>query len=172
VTTDQFRPAIHRYGTARGYSLSAAMIFHSPDRKPSNEIATILPVLSLVGFSIELYLKAILLEDGMTDKELGRPPFGHNLHQLWSETQQRGFPDVDDMGLLLHYVGKDHRELAYRYSDSTRNYHVPNFNAVFVTLNNLDDAIDEKLGASAGRGLSVGRQETPSHRGRQYFDRD
>ena len=52
-----------------------------------------LRALSLVaGLIVECTLKAFLSHKGMTEKELMRRPYGHNLEELWLEAERRGLP--------------------------------------------------------------------------------
>lgn len=53
--------------------------------------AFIAPATLSLAFAIELFLKCVLLKAGKTAKELGKPPYGHDLWFMWNmpELQQQ-----------------------------------------------------------------------------------
>lgn len=69
--------------------------------KPGYEIIAPVPVLCLIGHSMELSLKAFLLHNGVTLREL-RIQFGHNLGKCFKKAKELG---------LLGAVAFDEHEL-------------------------------------------------------------
>jgi hypothetical protein len=46
--------------------------------------AFIAPSALCLAFAIELFLKCVLLKAGKTAKDLGKPPYGHDLWSMWN----------------------------------------------------------------------------------------
>ena len=72
--------------------------------RPGFEIVAPIPVLYLVGHSIELSLKSYLLQQGITLSDLRRN-FGHNLHD--------SFRKAKELGLLNHVSFTNQEEGAF-----------------------------------------------------------
>lgn len=62
-------------------------------RKEYQDIPPI-PVLYLVGHSIELALKAFLVHMGMPISDLRSKPYGHNLLRCWEKSLELGLRDI------------------------------------------------------------------------------
>jgi hypothetical protein len=66
------------------------------------------PIEFLFWHSIELFLKAFLLADGMDAKTLSGRKFGHNIQALWKECAFRGLHlSVKDAALLSYMPDTD-----------------------------------------------------------------
>ena len=69
-----------------------------------------------LGFAVELYLKAFLANEGVTDDALMKKPYGHNLRQLFSEAKTRSFnTELPAMERIIHFLHQDHSKYTYRY---------------------------------------------------------
>lgn len=68
------------YSTAKGFCQGAFAMMANPNRFQTPDDTTfILSFHHLIGFSVELYLKAFLIEKKMTEVELMKKPYGHSL---------------------------------------------------------------------------------------------
>jgi len=54
------------------------------------KIRSVMPVYYLYSHSLELTLKAFLRAKGISNEELGKRKFGHNLINIWTECVARG----------------------------------------------------------------------------------
>ena len=71
---------------------------------------------NVLGFCVELYLKAFLSKVGMDEKNLRSKKYGHNLENLLDEAIKRGFDvRLADMKAILKHLGSGHGEYTYRY---------------------------------------------------------
>ncbi len=77
---------------------------------------TFLAFYNVLGFAIELYLKAFLQSTGHRSDELSRKPFGHNLQALFDEALKDGLQLTDDtVRLVIMKIGGTHGDYTYRY---------------------------------------------------------
>jgi len=73
-------------------------------------------IYNVLGFTVELYLKAFLAKNGMQDSELWKKEYGHNLSSLFEEAKRRGFAVcLADMTAIIKFLGAGHSEYGYRY---------------------------------------------------------
>ena len=79
---------LHPEETSAGFLLDSREFLIAAELVLNKSNHVSLPVYFLLARSIELSLKAFLLEAGMTPKTLGYKPFGHNLVTLYEETKK------------------------------------------------------------------------------------
>lgn len=154
--------AIHRYHTAKGYFQSCMMITRSPDRNDEpRKYLTLLSMMMLTGFSVELYLKAWMLqkkrEEGIPDVEASElvRKYGHNIRRLFKDCSETGL-DVLGVDELVDVLAQGHQDYTYRYMNEGDKIIVPGWVQAFQTLDRLDNVVDEMVGASASQGLVPG----------------
>lgn len=71
---------------------------------------------NVLGFCVELYLKAYLSKVGMDEKALRSKKYGHDLKNLLDEAIKRGFDvRLADMQAIIKHLGTGHGEYTYRY---------------------------------------------------------
>ncbi len=141
------------YSTARGYVQSAYTMMISPVRfSLPDDTPYHLSFHMLCGFAVELYLKSYLVEQGITDNQLMRPPFGHDLKSLYEECSVRKFKNSGALA-LIEYFGDYHKQLIFRHAKRDVDYPVPNIRAMFTAFSKLDSYIDKVTNARASRGL-------------------
>lgn len=63
-------------------------------RRPGFEIIAPVPVMYLVGHSIELALKAYLVHEGVSLDELPTKKYGHNLEKCFDSASQLGLSNI------------------------------------------------------------------------------
>lgn len=137
------------------------MIVLHPTHEGINAISVSMPIHMLIGFALELYLKAWLLAAGVTSGILRSKEMGHNLQGLYESARSHGMPDTRDMQSLIDLVHKYHAGFDYRYMKEGTNYTLLNYPLCFEILNRLDEEVDGHVGASASLGLTVGRYRKP-----------
>jgi hypothetical protein len=113
------------------------------------------PVGALACHSIELALKAVLLNRGYTAEEI--LDFRHNLKKLFRETRHAGLDWSDLDTKAIAFYAKAVLEHAFRYRNSARPY-------VFDDQEIL--AFTEKVFMRCARALGAGRSLRPRPRGR------
>lgn len=63
----------------------------------------------LVFHAIELGLKAFLIKRGLSESELSRNPFRHNLINLYKESKRRGLTlDINDTNEMISWINEWH----------------------------------------------------------------
>jgi len=144
--------AIRIYSTAKGYAQSAYLIVTSPHRyQVPDDTTFILPYHMLLGFAVELYLKAYSTYTGHPDSELRGADMRHNLGKLLELNENDGF-NLPAAKKLADYLGEQHRTFEYRYMKPDSSYFVRWQAEVFGELNELDIYVDDRIGASASHG--------------------
>jgi len=146
--------AVNRYHTAKGYFQSCIMIERSPERNTdARRTLTVLSMMMLTGFSLELYFKAWLLAQGKTtDQVLG---YSDRINDLYCDCREAGL-FVDQLDHLVGAIAVQHQDFTYRYIQNDAEVPLLNWNLTFQILNALDNQVDEAAGASASFGLQPG----------------
>jgi hypothetical protein len=144
--------AIRTYSTAKGYVQSTYLIVTSPDRfKVPDDTTFILSYHLLLGFAVELYMKAYLTHTGHTEAELRSGSVRHNLKKLLELSEADGFVLPDAIN-LVDYLSDQHGSFEYRYMKPGSSYDIRDQAEVFDELNELDAYVDGQIGASASEG--------------------
>jgi hypothetical protein len=140
------------YSTAKGYVQSAFLIMANPYRfQASNDTTFFLSFHLLLGFSVELYLKAYLRHTGHSEKDLKSFGVRHNLEKLLELSEADGFA-LPAAKSLVDYLTKQHGNYEYRYPNIDGSYRARSLGELFGELNQLDWYIDSAVGASASHG--------------------
>jgi len=158
--------AIRTYSTAKGYVQSSYLIVTSPDRyRVPDDTTFILSYHMLLGFAVELYLKAYLTHAGHAEAELRSGGVRHNLKKLLELSEEDGF-DLPAAKKLVDYLGAQHGNFEYRYMKPSGSYYVRWQAEVFAELDELDTYVDGEIGASASqaRAPSSGGWTVPADR--------
>ena len=154
-------PAIRAYSTAKGFcQCGVAMVGGHARFSLPDDTSLFMGFHHLIGFAVELYLKAFLLAAGLTEEELRRPPYGHNLDTLLHATLRHGLKCAD-AAMLCSYL-RQHGSFEYRYMKPGSMYPSLPINLLLAALSELDNLVDRHVGASAGMGKEPGgRWEIP-----------
>lgn len=128
---------------------------HAHPHAAANPGLIFLPVQTLLGFALELYFKAWLEGPGR-DEDALRRTYGHNLTKLFADCVTEGLPTIPRLDDTVVQTAGSHADYTYRYFKSTKTYKAMGMMTVFAVLNTLDAAVDQKVGASASRGLAAG----------------
>lgn len=153
MTTNTYDNAIKNYSTARGYVQSIFLIATNERRYQANkDTPFILASMLLAGFAVELYLKAYLQRSGF--KESIKT---HDLRKLSHLCEKRGLP-ASKMKDLVDFFYQSHRDGLYRYMRGEHEYEVPKLHILFNLLSDLNNIVDEALGARASYGLEIDGQ--------------
>lgn len=155
TTPPPARTATDFYVPAKGYAESAKIIKLSP-LTSGREGMTFLPLHMLVGFSVELHLKAWLTDVGFNEETLRRKPYGHNLNELYGAAKANGLPPIDRLDALVPYLHGPHADFTYRYFRQDITYESMELGSLFGILDALDTVVDSKIGASASIGKAPG----------------
>jgi HEPN domain-containing protein len=130
-------------------TVSTAFLLHAKDFLYAAEfvlnraVGVSLPAYFLFGLSVELSLKAYLLERGMSLKELKSPnKFGHDLAKLLNEAQRR---DLNDVVTLNQQEAGVIRLLSYDYMIEKRFTYPMNGHEYFLPLIEVTEVAARKL---------------------------
>ena len=120
--------------SSRDFFIAASHLLNYPSETP-------LPTLFMLGRSIELSLKSLLLAGGMKSSELSKTPFRHDLISTFGEVLRRKLIQPDILTPLeigaLELLSKEYDHTRLSYSDLSRPYHIPRID--------LAESIAEKL---------------------------
>lgn len=143
------------YSTARSYLQFVVVGHNHQPFGTAYEMSFHLPKSMLLGFALELFLKAWLHYSGTTEGDL-RDMYGHDIEDLYNDAIANGLPQTADFDRLVQELGSDHKDFGYRYMRDTSQYNPMDYVAVVNILQELDRVVDERIGASAALGLQPG----------------
>ena len=136
-----------RYMAAKGYLQATRVIAASPLLSDEDQAAlTVLPMHMLIGFALELYLKAWLLGAGRTSVVVRE--WKHDIPTLFLEARIEGLPLIPLLDQLVETIGIDHVKLSYRYVSPGQELSVVTaWPLTFEILGELDAAVGARLEA-------------------------
>ena len=136
------------YAFGRGYVEAAKMIFMSPHYQEKQDQA-LLPMYLLVGFSIELLLKAFLQHKGTSDKVLKSVAMRHDLEALLTAADRDGLTNVHtQLWELVNTIKDHHRDHEFRYAPDTT-YPLLDMPLTFGVLDALEERVALEIDAKA-----------------------
>lgn len=104
------------FKAADGHRRAVEILQPHEFRVDGNRDSLFFSIYNVLGFTVELYLKAFLAKEGMKDSELWKKEYGHNLSNLFDEAQKRGFKVcLEDMAAIIKFLASGHSEYGYRY---------------------------------------------------------
>ena len=99
------------------------------------------PVCNLIGHAAELYLKAFLLANGRTPKDLAKKDLGHNLMRLYEASKLEGLILDSDSVDALASLSPEYGEFPYIFRYPELGKRKLNFlDGLFLLLDALRDA--------------------------------
>jgi hypothetical protein len=97
-------------GLSRAYGIGAGECLYSA-RKLDDGFGDLTAEYIITFHAIELGLKAFLVKQGLTEDQLRRKPFGHNLIGLFEEAKRRGLAlDLANADEFIAWVNEWHCE--------------------------------------------------------------
>ena len=119
---------------ARDFFVAASHLLNYRSESP-------LPTLFLLARSIELSLKTLLLESGLSAIELSRKPFRHDLVATFNEVLKRNLladnvVDQNEVG-ALDLLSKEYSATRLGYADFERPYYIPRIDLAESVANKL-----------------------------------
>lgn len=104
-------------------------------------------IYNLLGFTVELYLKAFLSKNGIQDSELSKRPYGHNLNNLFDKALECGFDvSLENMASIIEFLDVGHGEYMYRYvQDSSNLNYFHDLSLVINTLQQVHISMQDDL---------------------------
>jgi len=104
------------FKAADGHRRAVELLQPHEFRPDGSRDSVFFSIYNVLGFTVELYLKAFLAKDGMPDSELWKKKYGHNLSNLFDEAQKRGFAVcLPEMTAIINFLGSGHADYGYRY---------------------------------------------------------
>jgi hypothetical protein len=103
-----------------------------------DEAHRFLPMHNLMGFAMELYLKAWLSHAGLTKKQLGAKHYGHHLKNLFAEAKSADIPSINGLEPLIDHLHGPHHKLQYRYLDADMTFMLTAMDVVIPIFDELD----------------------------------
>lgn len=118
---------------SRDFFVAGTHLLNHPSTSP-------LPAVFLLARSIELSLKSVLLNHGLSGQQLARKPFGHDLGKLWTEAASRssvcGALSLDHAA-AIDILTADYASASLSYIDSGRRYLIPRLDLLEEAASNL-----------------------------------
>lgn len=151
------RESIQRYSTAKEYVMAINIVRHNPSYTNDHETNTRRPTHLLLGFALELYLKAWLLADSVSSDKVRQ--YKHKLLDLHGAAVSRGFPSDKDIEVLVSHMAAPHGQdgdYVYRYTDGNDDVPGVKWHIAWPIIEKLDMIVDEHVGASATYGHEPG----------------
>ena len=131
------------------------MIATSPLRSDESKVVlTVLPMNMLIGFALELYFKAWLLDAGRPSAKV--KALSHEITALHNEARIEGLPLIPLLDQLVEALSPGHEDFTHRYINSGDEVSLIKWPLAFAALQDLDTAVDAKIGASASMRLKPG----------------
>lgn len=141
-----------RFGTAKGYLQTIYATISSPLFQPMQNMEALH---LLVGFFVELNLKAWLLNSGVPSHEVRK--YSHDIERLFADCLAKGMPTVNRLDELVAAVSPSHKDLTYRYIDPVDGGIDPlQWPIVLPILDAFRIMIDTEIGASTFDGFPPG----------------
>ena len=136
--------ATSAYGTAKGYVQSAYVIVTNPARSQVDDCTIFYSLHLLIGFSLELYLKSWLLNNGIDAKKLRQKTYGHNISYLYREARKRGLNS--EYNLSIQHIAEKHASFEYRYPKPDSVFKVFPIQDIFDYLSQLNNEVGRGIG--------------------------
>jgi hypothetical protein len=136
------------FKAADGHRRAVELLQPHEFRNDGNRDSLFFAIYNVLGFTVELYLKAYLANSGMRDNELWAREYGHNLKNLFAEARRRGFAvRLNDMAAIIDFLAAGHGEYAYRYvqDEGVLNY-FNDLNPVVYALQQVHVSMQDDLG--------------------------
>jgi len=140
ATTSGFDPSLMRFASAREMQQAAVLV--AKHNRETGARRSIGAIYFLMGFALELYLKAFLLRSGLDDVALGRRPYAHDLRRLYFEASARGlaFAEAAELEVMVEALADAHADFSFRYMQPNSTIRVPEpIEAALKLLSRLDD---------------------------------
>jgi hypothetical protein len=147
--------ALAYYITAKGYGQSAYILIANPVRfMMPNDYHIVLSFHMLLGFAVELELKAALSHSGHSQKALRAPKVRHDLWALWNMAKDDGFECLEALP-LIEVLAENHKNYAFRYFSLDARYVTMEPKGTFECLHSVDKAVDQLIGASESHAKDI-----------------
>lgn len=135
--------ALAHYSTAQSFCGAAHLALSNPQRLyASHDIALILPFHHLMGFSLELYLKAFLSAYALSEDDLKK--YGHNLTALLERCHSFGM-NCPEALILAPLFPHHHKPFGYRYSRANYVYEFERMEYYFYHFSQLDFYVHQAI---------------------------
>ncbi|WP_131800226.1 hypothetical protein [Methylobacterium indicum] len=146
--------AVVRYATAKEYVEAIKLIITSPHYIGKHMMIAVRPTHLLAGFATELYLKAWLLADGVSSKDVQK--HGHKLLDLHADAVARGFSTNSGIDALVSNLAEPHgqnKDYVFRYTHTDAKITPLAWDYALIVFDSLDVIVDAHVGASVSYGL-------------------
>lgn len=113
------------FKSADGHRRAVELLHPHEFKADGNRGSLFFAIYNLLGFTVELYLKAFLAKEGVQEAELRSKKYGHKLSKLFDEAKKRGFAVcLADMEAIVKFLDSGHGQFGYRYvqDGGTLNY--------------------------------------------------
>jgi hypothetical protein len=104
------------FKAADGHRRAVELLIDHEFRSDGSRDSVFFAIYNVLGFAVELYLKAFLAKSGMADSELWTRQYGHDLQRLFEEAKKRGFDvRLPEMVAIVDLLSAGHGSYGYRY---------------------------------------------------------
>lgn len=131
-----------------------------PHLPKGDEWSLLFPQRLLLGFSLELYLKAWLRLQGTSSDDL-QFKYGHNIDLLFEDAKSAGLPEPSRYHDVVSQISPQHRDYGNRYPKDGSYYVAMDYMYVAWVLACLDETVAEHIpNVTKGHGIDF-RQLSP-----------
>jgi HEPN domain-containing protein len=123
--TQKMKPSAYSRAARDFYVAASHLLNYTRD--------TPLPTLFLIGRSIELSLKALLIQSGIPAISLAKKPYGHDLSKLLDEACERGLIDATFLPThqsSVELLSKEYKSTTLSYVEEHRTYLLPRIDLI------------------------------------------
>jgi hypothetical protein len=143
------------FSPARQYLQLLSIAQRQTPRIPENEFHLAFPKRMLLGFALELYLKAWLRIKGVSTGDL-RYVYGHDIQKLFDEALALGLPARAELHDVVHQLAPQHADFGFRYVVDGSYYIAMDYRYVTWALCVLDEDIaDQMPDVTVGHGIDI-----------------
>lgn len=149
------QPPKFYFAPARQYLQLFAIAQEQTPKVAGDEFRLAFPKRMLLGFSLELYLKAWLRLKGVSTNDL-QYTYGHNIEALFNEAQARGLTVWPQLYSAVSQLAPQHADFGFRYVVDGSYYLAMDYRYITWNLCILDETIAEQIqDVTSGHGIDI-----------------
>lgn len=148
------------YKVGTGHNRAAHILYEHVNQTDVGAQAVFFAFYNVLGFAIELHLKAFLVGSGLASDTLSKKPFGHDLKALHTEAEKLGLhahPGISAsqpytvtasaLQKIVDIIGVHHGDYTYRYVNDAKSEYkfIKTMDQTFVIVDDLQEKVRQAL---------------------------
>lgn len=144
------------FGAARSYVLFVSIGQMQTPRIEDKPFHLALPKRLLLGFAMELYLKAWLRKQGVSTRDLQFKPYGHDVGSMMKISLEKGLKITPQIQDVARQLARQHKSHGNRYVVKEDYFLDMDYRYVIWALCVLDEIIAPEIGIADCHGIDIG----------------